>query len=83
MCFLMEGNNFSHTNTFLFESILFFFAHPPKSDAFLEGKQHLGKPLRFERNRVLARSVSLPASQAQKLHLKLTGKLLFSRCLHT
>lgn len=30
MCFLMEGNNFSHTNTFLFESILFFFCPPPK-----------------------------------------------------
>lgn len=69
MCLLMEGNNFSHTNTFLFESILFF-STPKNQIHFWEGREkavYPGKPLHFKRDQVLVRIVSLSPSKAQKL----------------
>lgn len=69
MCLLMEGNNFSHTNTFLFASILFF-STPKNQIHFWEGRgkaAYPGKPLHFDRDWVLLRIVLLPPSNSQKL----------------
>lgn len=87
MCLLMEGNNFSHTNTFLFESILFFF-HPQKSDTLLGGKRESYVP----RKAPSLREGSSACEDCLTLTFQSTGApevtwslkhKLFSHCPHT
>lgn len=81
----MEGNNFSHTNTFLFESILFF-SPPPKSEVLLEGKQESCVPRKaasFQEGLSTSEDCLTPNSRKPRSstdHLKLKHKLCFSHC---